>query len=95
MLRRPEGDDATIIHSKEGVTQGDPLSMVVYGIGLLPLTLQLKREFPTMYQPWYADDAGVGATYNDIKLYFGMAQKSSENFVHHEICQFKNSEIQG
>jgi hypothetical protein len=35
---------------------GDPLSMVAYGLSLLPLTCQLKDEFPDVFQPWYADD---------------------------------------
>ena len=31
-----------VLLSKEGVTQGDPLAMLIYGIGVLPLTQKLK-----------------------------------------------------
>ena len=32
--------------------------MILYGIGMLPLTLQLKAAVPAALQPWYADAAG-------------------------------------
>ena len=35
--------------------------MITYGIGFLPLILDLRREHPRVKQPWYADDAGAGA----------------------------------
>ena len=47
------------ILSNEGVTQGDPLAMALYGIALLPLTELLRKEFPKVLQPWYADDAAM------------------------------------
>ena len=31
------------LYSKEGVTQGDPLSMFLYAVGTLPLIGSLKR----------------------------------------------------
>ena len=36
-LRSADCRELTIIHSWEGVTQGDPLAMVVYGLSLLPM----------------------------------------------------------
>jgi hypothetical protein len=41
------------LFSREGVTQGDPLSMYAYGMGILLLIRVLKQEFPEVKQPWY------------------------------------------
>jgi hypothetical protein len=60
VLRGNDGH-AAFIFSKAGVTQGEPLSMFAFGIGILPLIRQLKVEFPQVEQPWYADDARAGA----------------------------------
>ena len=46
-----------IIHSREGATQGDPLAMIAYSIGILLPINNLKREIPDITQPWYADNA--------------------------------------
>ena len=70
ILRMHKGNEVSIIFSKEGVTQGDPLSMVVYGIGMIPLTLQLKREILDCFQPWYDEDAAAGENFDKIEEYF-------------------------
>jgi hypothetical protein len=69
VLRGNDGQ-AIFIFSKEGVTQGDPsLSMFAYRIGILPLIPQLKAEIPQVEQPWYADDAGADARFDEIERF--------------------------
>ena len=48
------------LHSKKGVTQGYPLAMIAYGIGVLPLIREVWDAHPRVTQPCYADDAGAG-----------------------------------
>ena len=48
---------ASIIHSREGVTQGGTIAMIVYMIGILQLIKNLKRVIPNITQPWYDDNA--------------------------------------
>ena len=39
------------LHSKEGVTQGDTLSMIVYGLVISPLIQDLRMAHPGVTQP--------------------------------------------
>ena len=45
------------ILSREGVTQGDPVSMDLYGITLAPLAEELRAADPGILSPFYVDDA--------------------------------------
>ena len=68
-------DDGYAIHwlaSREEVTQRNPLTMILYGIGILPLTLQLKATVPSALQLWYADDAAAGDNFNKITKVFSL-----------------------
>ncbi|KAL7477235.1 hypothetical protein ACHAW6_003052 [Cyclotella cf. meneghiniana] len=56
ILRGPPSSDPEILLSKEGVMQGCMWGMILYGIGLIPLTETLRRTDPTVLQPWYADN---------------------------------------
>jgi hypothetical protein len=66
LVVRAGNGNVTFLFSKEGITQGDPLSMVAYGLSLFPFIRQLKDEFPDVFQPWYADDAGGGGKFQQI-----------------------------
>jgi hypothetical protein len=63
------------------ITQGDPLSMFAYGIGILPLSIcLLKVKIPAVEQPWYADDAGAGRKFAEICHFFSKLQDIGPNF---------------
>ena len=68
LLNRNE--TVSILHSKEGVTQGDTLAMIAYRIGIIPVIKNIKREMPDVTQPWYADDAGDLGTFARLETYF-------------------------
>ena len=48
--------------------QGYPLAMVAYGISILPLTKNLKREISDVTHPWYAEDAVVLGKFAIIEI---------------------------
>ena len=72
MVRDTGDGSGHFLHSKEGVTQGDPLAMIAYGIGVPPLIRELRNTPPPprVTQPWYADDAGAGWTFQQIQEHF-------------------------
>ena len=45
------------ISSEEGMTQGDPIAMVMYAVAIIPLLRSVATERAT--QAWYADDGGT------------------------------------
>ena len=57
LILRQMGELPVTILSREGVTQGDPLYMVLYGITLVPLAEELRAADPGLLSPFYADDA--------------------------------------
>ena len=54
--------------SQEGTTQGDPLAMSMYALGILPLIHNL--ESTGILQVWYADDATGGGSIPTVKLWW-------------------------
>ena len=60
------GRSGHFLHIKEGVTQGDRLLMISYGIGVLPLIKEFWGSHPRVTQPCYADDVGAGGKFQNI-----------------------------
>ena len=59
LVVRRAGKPCATIASAEGVVQGCPMAMVLYGLALLPLAEALKEAEPTVLQPCYADDLAL------------------------------------
>ena len=57
ILLRQTWTPLVTLMSKEGVTQGDPLSVVLYGVTLVPLVEELWEADPGILTPLYVDDA--------------------------------------
>ena len=73
---------STFLYSKEGVTQGDPLSMFMYAIGTL-LLIRLLRDPGWWTQLWYADDASAGGTLSELRKWFDLLCSRGPSFGYH------------
>jgi hypothetical protein len=69
------GGTAITFFSKEGFTQGSPLVMFEYGIGILPPIRRLKEESHEVKQPWYADDDGAGGSFAELCCFYVWLQE--------------------
>ena len=61
--------------------QGDPLTMVAYGIGVIPLIKRLKLLYPGITEAWYADGAGALGTFDNIGSYLNGLKNNSSRVV--------------
>ena len=61
---------SSLLYSKEGVTQGDPLSMFMYAVSSVPLINSLNDPVGMRKQVWYADDASACADFSSLREWF-------------------------
>ncbi|GAX18236.1 hypothetical protein FisN_31Hu011 [Fistulifera solaris] len=52
--------------AREGVAQGDPLSMILYGLTLTPIAEKIRENVKNIVQPFYADDVALAGKSSDI-----------------------------
>eukprot|EP00957_Ditylum_brightwellii_P004423 335701-Ditylum_brightwellii.AAC.2 len=78
---------ALVIMSKEGVTDGDPMAMFLYAIGVLPIVEYLKplqicnttkTPIAEQLQPWHADDSADVGVFITLKEWVGTGKMHSE-----------------
>ena len=69
----------TYILSREGVTQGDPMAMLVYGIAILPLTKKLKN-LEKWKQNWYAVHSACLAKFKELKEWLELLIQEGPKF---------------
>lgn len=67
------------ISSREGTTQGDPLAMAMYAVGILPLILRLQEEAEAN-QIWYADDSAAGGSIKGLKEWWNRLQELGKDY---------------
>lgn len=62
----PSGTVASMSYllSREGLTQDDPLSIIIYGLALVPLAKQIREATTDAIQSWYSDDMVMTGTAN-------------------------------
>jgi hypothetical protein len=70
LVRGNPGLEPHLIYSKEGVIQGCPLGMLLYGVSLLGLAKDLWKSQPTVLQPWYADDFSLYGRATEVASLF-------------------------
>ena len=67
------------IYSREGVTQGDPLSMLLYAVAMLPLVRSLS-ETNSSTQIWYADDSACAAKLANLRVWLDRLRQLGPDF---------------
>ena len=65
-LRNWYGTSNTL-YGREFVRHGDPMDMVAYGVGVLPLIKCVKLSYPDIPQPCYAEDYGALYMFNNLE----------------------------
>ena len=73
--------DGDTLLSREGTTQGDPLAMAMYAIGILPLINQLN-PLPAK-QAWFADDATAEGQIQHLHDWWTSLNHNGPSFGYH------------
>ena len=75
-------DGSKSLLSKEGVTQGDPLSMMLYAVAVLPLIRSLRAP-GRWTQNWYADDSSCIADLGSLRAWYEELSRRGPTYGYH------------
>ena len=67
--------------SDEGTTQGDPLALSMYAVGIMPLLHELQSTGTK--QVWYADDATGGGTLTEVRSWWDKLTSKGPGYGYH------------
>ena len=81
LLRQPGELQVTILII-EGVTQGDPLSMVLYGITLVPLAEELRAADLGLLSPVYANNAAFDGSAQQCAQLLKLLMKRGPDWIY-------------
>jgi hypothetical protein len=79
LLLQATADTSVILLSREGVTQGDPLSMFLYSIAIMPLIRKCTRV-GEWHQCWYADDSSAVARLRQLVEWLTLLMEEGPKF---------------
>jgi hypothetical protein len=79
LLLQATEDTSVILLSREGVTQGDPLSMFLYSIAIMPLIRKCTRV-GEWNQCWYADDSSAVARLKKLVEWLTLLMEEGPTF---------------
>ena len=83
---RDTGDVSVhLLQIKEVVTQWDPIAMISYGIGVLPLIRKLRGSHTRVTQPWYADDLIVEKSVSNQYLQILTGDKNDMKYYQRQV----------
>eukprot|EP00117_Sycon_ciliatum_P033528 scpid19357/ scgid25783/ len=66
------------IKSSEGTTQGDPVAMAMYALGVLPLIEEAATDGAT--QSWFADDSAAGGKLQAVRIWWDRLNESGPSY---------------
>ena len=69
--------DGDTLLSREGTTQGDPLAMSMYSVGILPLIHHVSGD---VKQVWYVDDAIAAGELSNLREWWDNLVTSGPDF---------------
>ncbi len=70
-----------MILSSEGTTQGDPIAMPLYALGVLPLLKSIATT--RTVQAWFADDAGAGGKRAPLRSWWSGLTDQGPSYGYH------------